>query len=91
MFESNGIGHSRYRRYAGSLGLRSKHFTVGRTIRRMLPSLMKRLKQLEEENAKLKKFVADQSLDKLVLRYVLTKNPKDCRKAVSRAVPAKAF
>ncbi len=40
---------------------------------RMLPSDMKRLKQLEEENAKLKKLVADLSLDKLMLQDVLTK------------------
>ncbi len=39
----------------------------------MLPSDMKRLKQLEEENAKLKKLIADLSLDKLMLQDVLTK------------------
>ena len=39
----------------------------------MLPSDMKRLRQLEEENAKLKKLVADFSLDKLMLQDVLTK------------------
>jgi len=39
----------------------------------MLPSDMKRLRQLEEENAKLKKLVADLSLDKLMLQDVLTK------------------
>ena len=37
----------------------------------MLPSDMKRLKQLEEENAKLKRIVADLSLDKVMLRDVL--------------------
>lgn len=39
----------------------------------MLPSDMKRLRQLEEENTKLKKLVADLSLDKLMLQDVLTK------------------
>jgi putative transposase len=39
----------------------------------MLPSDMKRLRQLEEENAKLKKLVADQSLDKVMLQDVLSK------------------
>ena len=39
----------------------------------MLPSDMKRLKQLEEENAKLKKLVADLSLDKAMLQDVLSK------------------
>ena len=34
---------------------------------------MKRLRQLEKENVKLKKLVADLSLDKLMLRDVLTK------------------
>ena len=38
-----------------------------------MPSDMKRLRQLEEENAKLKKLVADLSLDKLMLQDVLTK------------------
>ena len=39
----------------------------------MLPSDMKRLNQLEEENAKLKKLVADLSLDKVMLQDVLSK------------------
>lgn len=39
----------------------------------MLPSDMKRLKQLEEENAKLNKLVADLSLDKVMLQDVLSK------------------
>ncbi len=40
----------------------------------MLPSDMKKLKQLEEENTKLKKLVADLSLDKVMLQDVLSKN-----------------
>lgn len=39
----------------------------------MLPSDMKRLKQPEEENAKLKKLVADLSLDKIMLQDVISK------------------
>ena len=39
----------------------------------LLPSEMKRLRQLEEENAKLKQLVADLSLDKAMLQDVLTK------------------
>ena len=39
----------------------------------MMPSDMKRLRQLEEENAKLKKLVADLSLDKVMLQDVLSK------------------
>ena len=39
----------------------------------MLPSDLKRLKQLEEENGKLKKLVADLSLDKIMLQDVLSK------------------
>ena len=38
----------------------------------LMPSEMKRLRQLEEENTKLKKLVADLSLDKLMLQDVLT-------------------
>ena len=38
-----------------------------------MPSEMKRLRQLEEENAKLKRIVADLSLDKAMLQEVLSK------------------
>jgi putative transposase len=37
----------------------------------LLPTEMRRLKQLEEENSKLKKIVADLSLDKEMLQDVL--------------------
>lgn len=37
----------------------------------LMPSEMKRLRQLEEENAKLKRLVADLSLDKAMLQDVL--------------------
>ena len=37
----------------------------------LLPSEMKRLKQLEEENNKLKKLVAELSLDKAMLQDVI--------------------
>ena len=37
----------------------------------MLPSDLKRLKQLEEENSKLKRLVADLSLDKVALKELL--------------------
>jgi putative transposase len=39
----------------------------------VMPSEMKRLRQLEEENAKLKRIVADLSLDKAMLQDVLAK------------------
>jgi putative transposase len=39
----------------------------------LMPSEMKRLRQLEEENGKLKKLVADLSLDKAMLQDVLAK------------------
>ncbi|TAU35301.1 IS3 family transposase [Rhizobium leguminosarum] len=41
----------------------------------LMPSEMKRLRQLEEENAKLKRIVADLSLDKAMLQDVLSKKP----------------
>lgn len=44
----------------------------------MMPSDMKKLKQLEEENAKLKRLVADLSLDKIMLQDVLSKNGEAC-------------
>ena len=37
----------------------------------LLPDEMRRLKQLEDENGKLKKLVADLSLDKAMLQDVL--------------------
>jgi putative transposase len=39
----------------------------------LMPLEMKRLRQLEEENAKLKRIVADLSLDKAMLQDVLSK------------------
>ncbi len=39
------------------------------------PSELRKLRQLEEENSKLKKLVADFSLDKAMLREVLAKKP----------------
>ena len=39
----------------------------------LLPSQMRRLRQLEEENGKLKRIVADLSLDKAMLQDVLSK------------------
>jgi putative transposase len=39
---------------------------------------MKRLRQLEDENAKLKRIVAEMSLDKAMLQDVLKKNFKAC-------------
>jgi len=39
----------------------------------LMPSEMKRLRQLEEENAKLKRIVAGLSLDKAMLQDVLSK------------------
>ncbi|OLP45937.1 Hin recombinase [Rhizobium oryziradicis] len=39
----------------------------------LMPSEMKRLRQLEEENAKLKRIVADLSLNKAMLQDVLSK------------------
>ena len=39
----------------------------------LLPSEMRRLRQLEEENGKLKRIVADLALDKAMLQDVLSK------------------
>lgn len=38
-----------------------------------MPSEMRRLRQLEEENAKLKRLVADLSLDKAMLQDVISR------------------
>lgn len=39
----------------------------------LMPSEMKRLRQLEEENGKLKRLVADLSLDKAMLQVVVSR------------------
>ena len=39
----------------------------------LMPSEMKRLRQLEEENGRLKKIVADLSLDKAMLQEVISR------------------
>jgi len=39
----------------------------------LMPSEMKRLRQLEEENGKLKRLVADLSLDKAMLQDVISR------------------
>ncbi len=41
----------------------------------------KRLKALEDENAKLKKLLAEQMLDTAALRELLSKNGRACRQA----------
>ena len=43
------------------------------------PSELRRLKQLEEENRKLKQMVADLSLDKHLLQEVQAKSSKTCQ------------
>jgi putative transposase len=50
----------------------------------LMPSEMKRLRQLEEENAKLKRIVADLSLDKAMLQDVLSKSSEACPQAFAR-------
>lgn len=44
----------------------------------LLPTEMKRLRQLEDENAKLKRIVAELSLDKAMLQDVFKKSFKAC-------------
>jgi hypothetical protein len=48
----------------------------------------KRLKQLEDENAKLKKLLADQMLDAAAMRELLSKNGRARRQARSRRAPS---
>ena len=53
----------------------------------MEPSEAKELRQLRDENAKLKRIVADLSLDKAMLQDVLQKNSEARQEARSREVP----
>ncbi len=54
-------------------------------VQRHWPSELRRLRQLEEENRKLKQLVADLSLDKAMLQAVLAKKSEDLRIAASRS------
>ena len=57
---------------AGKLGLARRPISIGRrSMTGMQPPEMRRLKQLEDENAKLKKIVADLSLDREMLQDVI--------------------
>jgi putative transposase len=47
----------------------------------MLPSDMRRLKQLEDENTKLRKLVADLSLNREMLQDVIRQKWKACSQA----------
>lgn len=50
----------------------------------LMPSKVKRLRQVEEENAKLKRLAADLSLDKAMLQDVLQKSSEACSPAPTR-------
>ena len=52
----------------------------------MPPSEARELKQLRDENTKLKRLVADLSLDKVMLQDVIQKSPKARQAARGRAV-----
>lgn len=56
-----------------------------------MPSEMSRLRQLEEENTKLKRIVADLSLDKVMLQDVLAKNSKKHPLYESEKIPGSIF
>ncbi len=49
----------------------------------LMPSEMRRLKQLEEENRRLVQMVADLSLDKAMLQDVLPKSSEACQRAAA--------
>jgi putative transposase len=48
-------------------------YAWGKKYAGLMPSEMKRLRQLEEENGKLKRIVADLSLDKAMLQDVISR------------------
>jgi len=56
-------------RRAGSS--RTSYFNWKKKLDGLLPTEMRRLKQLEDENSKLKKLVADLSLDREMLQDVI--------------------
>lgn len=59
-----------------SLGISEAAYSVWRKkYGRMAVAELRRLRQLEDENRKLKQLVADQTLDKVILQEVLAKKP----------------
>ncbi|MGY3134126.1 hypothetical protein ACVWZM_004808 [Bradyrhizobium sp. USDA 4501] len=65
----------RWRRPAARPGsARRTYFNWKKKYDGLLPTEMRRLKQLEEENSKLKKLVADLPLDKEMLQDVIRQN-----------------
>lgn len=56
-----------------SCGISDATFYNGKKYGGVGPSALRRMRQLEEENAKLKRLVADLSLDKAMLQDVLSK------------------
>ncbi len=55
------------------------------------PSELRKLRQLEEENQKLKRLVADLSLDKAMLQDVLSKKVQACSAARGRSVAERSL
>ncbi len=60
-------------RSAARQEFRTRRLQLAQKYAGLMPSEMKRLRQFEEENAKLKRIVADLSLDKAMLQDVLSK------------------
>src|SRR6202034_3038073 len=54
------------------------HFNWKKRYDGLLPTELRRLKQLEDENGKLKKLVADLSLDREMLQDVIRRKLKAC-------------
>jgi putative transposase len=66
----------------GRLGSARRPISIGRrSMTGMQPPEMLRLKQLEDENAKLKKIGADLSLDRETLQDVIRQNSEACSQA----------
>lgn len=70
LFSSSALTACRLWIFAGRLGSARRPISIGRSDR-LLPTEMRRLKQLEDENSKLRKVVADLSLDKEMLQDAL--------------------
>jgi predicted nucleic acid-binding Zn-ribbon protein len=69
---------------AASTGSRARRSTNGRPSTELEVSDAKRLKALEDENAKLKKLLAEAMLDMAMLKNVAAKNGDARRKARGR-------
>jgi hypothetical protein len=70
---------------SGSIPFQMPCFTTDEQVRGIEASDVKRMKELEEENARLKRMYANLAMDNKILRDLFTKKAEPChQKAINR-------